>query len=72
MTRKKVLRRTNTATLVTCGWALGRLGGSSELKTLKNAKKSEKGTDQPTDGHGGYLGILYVKHFSLKIVLQTL
>ena len=29
--------------------SLKRLGGSSELRKLKNAEKSNKGTDQPTD-----------------------
>ena len=49
-----------TATLVTCVWAgalkekvtVGHLGRSSELKTLKNAKKSLKrgSSEQPSDG----------------------
>ena len=51
-----------TATLVACGWAgavmekvTGELGRSSELKTLKNAKKvkwgpNDRPTDRPTNG----------------------
>ena len=53
------------ATLVVCGWARaviekvsGALGRSSELKTLKHAKKVKKGpanrpTNQPIDGQSG-------------------